>query len=135
VLKITPDGNWTYQPATTNFPLGIAFDANGYRYMSDALGNNVDRTSPADVTTHWITGLPGTTGLAFDSEGRLFVADVSGNINSYAPDGTHLPYAASGVGQIWDAAIRVSEPSTFGLMALGIGVLAIARRNRRQLRV
>jgi sugar lactone lactonase YvrE len=71
-------------PAACN-PSGIAFDAGGDLYIADAASTGtVWRLSPNATTpptaTAFATGVPGTNGLAFDSDGNLWTGDgTTGN--------------------------------------------------------
>jgi sugar lactone lactonase YvrE len=72
------------------FPEGVATDASGNQYVADSYGNRILKTTPAGETTVLAgTGQSGDadgdaatatfsmpTGLAFDGNGVLYVADM-----------------------------------------------------------
>jgi sugar lactone lactonase YvrE len=66
-------------------PSGITFDAGGDLYIADAAGNGtVWRLTPnasvPPTANAFATGVPGTNGLAFDSDGNLWTGDgTTGN--------------------------------------------------------
>ena len=70
-------------------------------------------------------------GLAFNSAGDLFEADEGeGLIYKFTPDGAQSTFA-SGLGYPVGLAFQpVPEPATVSLVALGLGVLFMARRLR-----
>ena len=90
-------------PAACN-PSGIAFDALGNLYIADASGaGQVWTVTPSATTpalaTAFATGVPGTNGLAFDSDGNLWTGD-----------------GTTGQGRVWKIASSggVCEPTYSG---------------------
>jgi gliding motility-associated-like protein len=108
IRKITPAGDVTTlagsgapgavnangASASFNNPRGIAVDAQGNVYVADRSNNLVRKITPAgDVTTFAGSGsattvngvgtaasFNGPTGLAFDTQGNLFVVELAGNV-------------------------------------------------------
>jgi hypothetical protein len=69
-------------------------------------------------------------GLAFDGAGNLFLA--SGAIDEFTPDGTQSIFA-SGLDSPQSLAFApVPEPSTWAMLALGIGAILGGLRLRRR---
>jgi len=65
---------------------GLAFDAQGYLYVSSRAEGTVYRVSPEGVVTTYAEGMGIATGIAFDRDGNLFVGDRSGTIFKVGPD-------------------------------------------------
>jgi hypothetical protein len=65
---------------------GLAFDADGYLYVSSRAEGTVYRVSPAGAISTYAEGMGIATGIAFDREGNLFVGDRSGTIFKAGPD-------------------------------------------------
>jgi sugar lactone lactonase YvrE len=65
---------------------GLAFDADGYLYVSSRAEGTVYRISPAGAMTTYAEGMGIATGIAFDRDGNLFVGDRSGTIFKVGPD-------------------------------------------------
>jgi hypothetical protein len=77
-------------PVSFPYPANVATDASGNRYVADAYGNRILKETPAGETTILAgTGQSGAsdgdaatatfsmpTGLAFDAQGALYVADM-----------------------------------------------------------
>jgi hypothetical protein len=73
------------------------------------------------------------SGLAFNSAGDLFVEDFgTGNIYEYTPGGARTTFASGLAGPLTLAfqgeALPIPEPSTLGLLAVGITALLVHRR-------
>ncbi|MGZ5546044.1 MAG: immunoglobulin domain-containing protein, partial [Limisphaerales bacterium] len=68
---------------------GIALDARANIYASDAVRNEIRRTSPEHDTTVFAQGLNAPVGIAFDEDENLFVAEKgSHTIQKVSPSGT-----------------------------------------------
>jgi sugar lactone lactonase YvrE len=65
---------------------GLAFDADGYLYVSSRAEGTVYRVSPQGAITTYAEGMGIATGIAFDRDGNLFVGDRSGIIFKVSPD-------------------------------------------------
>ena len=65
---------------------GLAFDADGYLYVSSRAEGTVYRISPGGAMSTYAEGMGIATGIAFDREGNLFVGDRSGTIFKVGPD-------------------------------------------------
>ncbi len=76
ILKITPAGEQT-NFATGIMPAGIAFDAAGNLFAIDTAGTgSILKYTPSGTPTPFVSNLGGggPTGLAFDSNGNLYVS-------------------------------------------------------------
>jgi sugar lactone lactonase YvrE len=70
---------------------GLAFDPEGYLYVSSRAEGTVYRVSPEGAISTYAEGMGIATGIAFDRDGNLFVGDRSGTIFKIGranPDGT-----------------------------------------------
>ena len=65
---------------------GLAFDADGYLYVSSRAEGTVYRVSPEGAISTFAEGMGIATGIAFDRDGNLFVGDRSGTIFKVGPD-------------------------------------------------
>jgi len=98
------DGVQATQSAV-NGPNGLAFDQNGNLFVSEFLGNRIRKITPDGIITTVggtgkvkstgdggpavKAGIYGPTGIAFDSKGNLFIAEIIGNrVRQISPDGT-----------------------------------------------
>jgi len=61
-------------------PTGLAFDREGYLYVSSRLEGTVYKVSPDGHRTVYAEGMGVATGLAFDAEENLYVGDRTGTI-------------------------------------------------------
>ena len=64
---------------------GLAFDAEGYLYVSSRAEGTVYRISPEGAISTFAEGMGIATGIAFDREGNLYVGDRSGTIFKVGP--------------------------------------------------
>ena len=134
-------GDGTGTAAFFNEPAGVAIDAAGNIFVSDAVNANIRKITPAGVVTTFagstarVAGrVDGTgtaarfedpAGLAFDSAGNLFVADLGGaNIRKITPAGVVTTFAGStgGVrGRIDDTgtAARFEDPAGLAFDSAG----------------
>ena len=73
-------------------------------------------------------------GLAFDSAGNLFAASINNNtIEKINSSGTVTVFVNSGLNSPHDMAVQpVPEPSTWALLAVGLGVVLGGMRLRRR---
>ncbi|MBI3933661.1 MAG: IPT/TIG domain-containing protein [Acidobacteria bacterium] len=67
-------------------PTGLAFDREGYLYVSSRFDGNIYRAAPNGTTTVHAEGMGVATGIAFDKDEFLYVGDRSGTIFKIAPD-------------------------------------------------
>lgn len=67
-------------------PTGLAFDREGYLYISSRFDGNIYRAAPNGTTTVYAEGMGVATGIAFDKDEYLYVGDRSGTIFKIAPD-------------------------------------------------
>ena len=119
---------------------GIAFDTKGDLYIAAAPFSEVVRIKAADlnaakpgIAQMFATGVPGANGIAFDSQGTLFVSGgASGIVYSVGPNGG----AAQPVAQI-DKNVRTlpNSTATQAIVANGLkfdakGVLHVADTSR-----
>ena len=77
---------------------GIAVDASGTAYFSDAIGNRLRKVTAAGVVTTYPDVLVAPAGVAIDVAGNVYVAERQRHrILRFAPDGTMSVWAGSGV--------------------------------------
>lgn len=67
-------------------PTGLAFDQDGYLYVSSRAEGTVYRISPEGEIGIYAEGMGIATGIAFDREGNLYVGDRSGTIFKINPN-------------------------------------------------
>ncbi|MCS5645083.1 MAG: hypothetical protein NZ838_03090, partial [Candidatus Marinimicrobia bacterium] len=125
IRKITPSGvvttfagsgtagsaDGTGTAASFSYPWGIAIDNNDNLFIADYYNNLIRKITPSGVVTTFAgsgtagsvdgTGtaayLSGPTGLSFDSNGNLFVAEFGGNkIRKITPSGVVTTFAGRG---------------------------------------
>ncbi len=128
-------------------PSGLAFDSSNNLYVADTGNNRIRRITPAGVITTFAgsadqgfagDGGPATSarfvsprGLAFDTTGSLYVADVGNHrIRRITPAGTITTYAGSGPAGVLSiggfegdggapTSARLSEPSAIAIDSAG----------------
>ncbi len=86
---------------------GLVVDAEGTIYSADfgallgdqaTAGKRIYRITPDGTTSVFAEGFYGATGLAIDSQGNFYQANIRGNvINKITPDGKVSVYAAEGL--------------------------------------
>ena len=67
-------------------PTGLAFNREGFLYLSSRFDGNIYRAAPNGTVTVHAEGMGVATGIAFDKEEFLYVGDRSGTIFKIAPD-------------------------------------------------
>ena len=65
---------------------GLAFDSEGYLYVSSRAEGTVYRITPEGAITIYAEGMGIATGIAFDRDGNLYVGDRSGTIFKVGPE-------------------------------------------------
>ncbi|HEY0797385.1 MAG TPA: gluconolaconase [Acidisarcina sp.] len=80
VFRVDPDGETkSFLTGLVN-ATGLAFDREGYLYVSSRQDGTVHRVSSAGAASLYAEGMGVATGLAFDAEQNLYVGDRSGTI-------------------------------------------------------
>ncbi|MDD2699058.1 MAG: BspA family leucine-rich repeat surface protein, partial [Arcobacteraceae bacterium] len=159
IRKITPDGNvstfagsgtdgfadGSSTTAQFNHPRGVAVDSNGNVYVADVYNNKIRKITPdgnvstlAGSTSGFADGT-GTaakfnfpSGVAVDSNGNVYVADVDNNkIRKITPDGnvSTLAGSTSGFADGTGTAAKFNYPS--GVAVDSNGNVFIADTNNR----
>ncbi len=82
------DTNYNVKPFLPDLmnATGMAFDADGYLYVSSRYDGTVYRVAPNGTMSTYAEGLGIATGIAFDRDKNLYVGDRSGTIWRIAPD-------------------------------------------------
>ena len=114
-----------------NNPVSIAFDGAGNLYITEQVNHRIRRVTPQGImTTYAGTGTPGYSGdggrataaqlnlpmgIAFDSKGNLYIADMANQrIRRVAPDGVITTAAGNGnIGSAAENAIANQSSLTF----------------------
>jgi sugar lactone lactonase YvrE len=86
VYKIDPNYNVKSFLTDVMNPTGLAFDREGFLYISSRFDGNIYRAAPNGTTTVHAEGMGVATGIAFDKDEFLYVGDRSGTIFKIAPD-------------------------------------------------
>ena len=128
IFKITPSGSVSTF-ATMDSPEGLAFDRNGNLYASNFDDDTITKITPSGNESIFATGVAGPIGIAFDSEGDLFVAEHTsrGSIAEVSPSGVVTTLVASTGGDPNCIAIPVPEPSSLTLITLALTLFCGAR--------
>jgi DNA-binding beta-propeller fold protein YncE len=125
-----------YSGPGLNGASGLAFDKNGNLYVANAGNNTIEEFNTNDVGTIFAsTGLDYPVGLAFDSAGNLYAANMHNNtIEEFNTNGVGTVFASTGLDDPTYLAFQpVPEPSTWAMVAMGIGVVLGGLRLRRRL--
>jgi hypothetical protein len=101
-------------------------------YVASQSGNNIIEIPQVGLRRTFASGLDDPNGLAFDSAGDLFEADLdSGNIYEFtvSPVEKKKIGFASGLDEPVGLAFQPApEPPAFGLLAIGVTALLFRRR-------
>lgn len=111
-----------------SFPQGLEFGSDGLLYVSQA-GNTILKIDSFGNASTFSAGEPGTTDVAFDSNGFLYSANAAnGTVTRIPPTGGSGSTFAFGLNQP-AFIIPVPEPSSAILLCLG-GMFLTFRRGR-----
>lgn len=80
LFRIEPDGYIDELPVEVTNPTGIAFSPFGEMFVSNRAAGEVYTIERGEEAVTYAAGLGVATGIAFDSEGVLYVGDRSGTI-------------------------------------------------------
>src|SRR5262245_36806888 len=118
IYKFTPDGTASLFASTAGFPdafpVGLAFDPSGNLFVSAGpfvQGEDlILKFAPNGTGSIFVSGLYGPRGVAVDSSGNLFVAELGArDILKFTPDGTGTVFA-SGFGSQFVPEFLVIQP-------------------------
>jgi sugar lactone lactonase YvrE len=138
------DANYNVKPFVSDLmnPTGLAFDHEGFLYVSSRYDGTVYRVAPNGTITTYAEGLGVATGIAFDGEGHLYVGDRTGTIWRIARDrqifvfatlepsvaAYHLAFAPNGTLYVsgpttssFDAVYSVDQQGTVSVFYRGLG--------------
>lgn len=135
ITEITPSGVQSVFASGVD-PIGLAFNNAGNLFETDYRSGNIYEFTPSGVQSTFAT-LPesGINGLAFNNPGDLLVATgQTGSIIEITPSGVQSTFA-SGLGASMGLAFQnetlpVPEPSTLGLLAVGLFGITLWRRHQ-----
>ncbi len=140
IYEYTPGGVFSIFATVSPAPQAMAFNSAGDLFVGTGYGNGnesiTEITPNGTQSTFVASGLGYIQGLAFNSLGDLFEADGgSGNIYEFAPNGTPMGAFASGLTAPTALAFQgetlpVPEPSTLGLLAVGLFGITLLRRHK-----
>ena len=125
----------SYSGPALNEASGLAFDKSGNLYVANTGNNTIEEFNTNMVGTVFAsTGLDHPVGLAFDSVGNLYAANQGNNtIEEFDTNGVGTVFASSGLDEPSFLAFQpVPEPSTWGLVAIGVGVVLGGLRLHRR---
>jgi sugar lactone lactonase YvrE len=139
IEKFTPGGVGSTFAAVAG-ATALAFGASGNLYTSGD-SDTITKITSGGVESVFATGLNrvGNYGLAFDSSGNLFSANVGTNtITEFTPGGVGSGFSTAvpgPFGLVFGPTSAVPEPSSFLTMCSGLGVLGAILRLRRRHRL
>lgn len=93
LFRFEPDGYLDEMPVEFLNPTAIAFDPAGDMYVTNRSDGEVCRIDRGEEAVPYATGLGVATGLAFDSEGVMYVGDRSGTIYKIETPGEPTHFA------------------------------------------
>jgi sugar lactone lactonase YvrE len=138
ILKFTPGGSQTTfaGPGVIQTPNALAFDANGNLYATSLASLLIFEFTPGGTKSTIDVGSDRIYNLAIDGGGNLFGPDSltgSGNVYRVAPGGGPTLFATvpGSITAPFGVAFATPEPSSFGLLAIGMGILLGVRRRGR----
>src|SRR5208282_429097 len=104
-------------------------------FEADGGSGTIYEFTPGGARSTFASGLSSPYGLVFNSAGDLFEADSgSGNIYEFTPGGARSTFASGLANPIALAfqseMLPVPEPSTLGLLAVGMIGITLLRRHR-----
>ena len=105
-------------------------DNAGSLYVADYVGL-IEKWTPGVGVSVFATSAYsiGSSGIAFDSTGNLYVANYNNNvIEKFTPDGIGSVFATTGLHGPQFIAIQAPEPSPWVLLCFGLATLRSFRR-------
>ena len=93
LFRLETDGYLDEMPVEFMNPTGIAFGPNGDMFVTNRAEGRVCRVERGEEAIVYATGLGIATGIAFDSDGVMFVGDRSGTIYRIAEAAVQTSFA------------------------------------------
>jgi len=87
--------NGVGKSASFSMPLGIAVDASGNVYVSDAGNAQIRKITPAGVVTTFFSRVNAPIGIAVDASGNVYVGNAYGIIEKITPSGVRSVISTS----------------------------------------
>ena len=136
IEKFNTNGVGTVFASTgLNEPESLASDKSGNLYASNYGVDTIEKFDSSGHGSVFITSalLQTSRGLALDSHGSFYVANViSGTILKFDSSGNGTLFASGLASPVYIAIQPIPEPSTWALLAIGIGAVLGGRRLRRR---
>ena len=124
-------GNYISGVAVGSAPKGVVRDDfNDMQYIAD-FGGSVWKWNGVDAPSAFITGLTDPYGVTAVGNGDIWVSDFgTGDINRYNSAGALQSSFNVGAGVTYITYSAIPEPTTWGLLALGLTVVVTLGRRR-----
>jgi tripartite motif-containing protein 71 len=128
IEKYDTSGNGSLFSSAVSRPSGLAFDGAGNLCATSWNNGTVLKLNSSGQGSIFGSGLMFPDRIAFDSKGDLYVADQGFNDVVRFDSSGNRSIFASGLGEPEGIAIQVPEPSTWVMVAMGIGAVFVGCR-------
>ncbi len=123
----------TFASSGLNNAKAICFDNSGNLYASNFGDGTIERFNTNGVGTTFASGLSSPWGVVVDKAGNLYVANQGNNtIEKFNTNGVGTTFASGLETPVGLAFENIPEPSTWAMVALGMGAVLGGWRLRRR---